>query len=171
MVVVLFASTFSLAACPSADITGDCFVDLEDFAIVAGQWLLGAPCAPDPCVPEGRAFITEGECEMGDHHGEGEPDETPVHSVYVDSFSVSRYEITNQQYCDYLNSAYDASDIKVDLKLNHRKKGLLWYSTYKVSFSGKYRIANNSAQPREMFLDFRFPSVGTVYDNFHFVVG
>ena len=32
----------------------------------------------------------------------------------------------------------EASDIEVDLKLEHRKKGLLWYSTYRVVFSGKY---------------------------------
>lgn len=66
--------------------------------------------------------------------------------------------------------ALDASNIEVDLKLDHRKKGLLWYSTYHVEFSGKYQIKNNSDKPREMFLDFRFPAKGAVYDNFHFVV-
>jgi RHS repeat-associated protein len=39
----------------------------------------------------------------------GSSDELPVHAVYVDSFYMSRYEITNQQYCDFLNSA----DVKV----------------------------------------------------------
>lgn len=66
--------------------------------------------------------------------------------------------------------ALDASNIKVDLKLDHRKKGLLWYSTYHVVFSGEYRIINNSDQPREMLLDFKFPVKGAVYDNFRFVV-
>ncbi|MHC4460719.1 MAG: inner membrane CreD family protein [Planctomycetota bacterium] len=66
--------------------------------------------------------------------------------------------------------ALDASNIEVDLKLDHRKKGLLWYSTYHVKFSGKYQIKNNSDKPREMFLDFRFPAKGAVYDNFSFAV-
>lgn len=66
--------------------------------------------------------------------------------------------------------ALDASNIEVDLKLDHRKKGLLWYSTYRVEFSGKYQIKNNSDEPREIFLDFRLPAKEAVYDNFHFVV-
>lgn len=66
--------------------------------------------------------------------------------------------------------ALDASNIEVDLKLDHRKKGLLWYSTYRVKFSGKYQIKNNSDEPREIFLDFRLPAKEAVYDNFHFVV-
>lgn len=30
-----------LVICPSADLTGDCFVDLEDFAVISEQWLTG----------------------------------------------------------------------------------------------------------------------------------
>jgi formylglycine-generating enzyme required for sulfatase activity len=66
-----------------------------------------------PCEPD-MVFIPGGEFEMGDHFGEGNADELPVHAVYISSFYMSRHEITNQQYCDYLNSAYDACDIKVD---------------------------------------------------------
>lgn len=73
-----------------------------------------------------------------------------------------------QETMEYL--ALDASNIEVDLKLDHRKKGLLWYSTYRVEFSGKYQIKNNSDEPREIFLDFRLPAKEAVYDNFHFVV-
>ena len=69
------------------------------------------------------------------------------------------------------NLPLEASDIKVDLKLEHRKKGLLWYSTYRVAFSGKYQVANNSSNPREIFLNFKFPTKGAVYDNFRFTVG
>jgi inner membrane protein involved in colicin E2 resistance len=69
------------------------------------------------------------------------------------------------------NLSLEASDIKVDLKLEHRKKGLLWYSTYRVAFSGKYQVMNNSSNPREIFLNFKFPTKGAVYDKFHFMVG
>lgn len=67
--------------------------------------------------------------------------------------------------------AVEASDIKVDLKLEHRKKGLLWYSTYKVVFFGNYRIKNNSSETQTMSVEFKFPSKGAIYDNFHFYVG
>jgi len=67
--------------------------------------------------------------------------------------------------------ALEASDIEVALKLEHRKKGLLWYSTYKVGFSGKYQIKNNSNDTQEIFVDFRFPTRAAIYDNFHFIVG
>lgn len=69
------------------------------------------------------------------------------------------------------NLPLEASDIKVDLKLEHRKKGLLWYSTYRVAFSGKYQVINNSDNPREIFLNFKFPTKGAVYDKFRFAVG
>lgn len=65
----------------------------------------------------------------------------------------------------------EASDIKVDLELEHRQKGLLWYSTYRVNFSGKYSVVNNSSSPREIFLNFKFPTKEAVYDNFRFTVG
>ena len=38
----------------------------------------------------------------------------------------------------------ESSRINVDLDLQHRQKGLLWYSTYKVAFSGAYGFRNTS---------------------------
>lgn len=38
----------------------------------------------------------------------------------------------------------ETSRINVDLDLQHRQKGLLWYSTYKVAFSGAYGFRNIS---------------------------
>ena len=37
-----------------------------------------------------------------------------------------------------------SSHIDVALDLEHRQKGLLWYSTYKVGFSGNYGFRNTS---------------------------
>ena len=38
--LVLFSmSSMVFGACPSADLTGDCFVDLEDFAVLSGWWM------------------------------------------------------------------------------------------------------------------------------------
>jgi len=65
----------------------------------------------------------------------------------------------------------EASDITVDLQLNHRKKGLLWYSTYQVGFAGKYHVTNSTGEAQEIQLDYTFPAQGAIYDNFRFSVG
>ena len=113
----------ALAACPSADLTGDCFVNYEDFADMGVQWLSGYDSNDLTEMANqwltsypNMAYIPGGEFEMGDHHGDEDPclsDELPVHAVLVDSFFMSKYEITNQQYCDYLNDANSLGQIKV----------------------------------------------------------
>src|SRR5262245_7464134 len=65
----------------------------------------------------------------------------------------------------------DGSDIKADLKLDYRQKGLLWYSIYSVQFDGKYRVTNHAEAEREIFFDFSAPNQGGVYDKFRLVVG
>ena len=65
----------------------------------------------------------------------------------------------------------DGSDIDVTLNLEHRQKGLFWYSTYRVGFTAKYRVVNYTNEPREIFFDFAFPTTDGVYDNFRFVLG
>lgn len=40
---------------------------------------------------------------MGDHFDEGDPDELPVHQVYLSTYKISKYEVTFEQYdafCD-----------------------------------------------------------------------
>ena len=36
----------------------------------------------------------------------------------------------------------ESSNVQVDLQLEHRRKGLLWYSTYDVDFDGVYTFKN-----------------------------
>ena len=99
----VFASCFRLSCfdeCSSADLTGDCFVDFEEFAVMAIQWL-----TTDPCIPDDLEYIPDGTFQMGNSFDEGHSDEWPVHTVTLDSFYMGKYEITNQKYCDFLNSA------------------------------------------------------------------
>jgi formylglycine-generating enzyme required for sulfatase activity len=121
----VFIGNTALAACPSADLNDDCFVDYEDFGLMCGQWLNGYDSndltemanqwlTTDPCVPDDMVYIPGGEFDMGVHFEEGYYDERPVHMVSVDSFFMSKYEITNQQYCDYLNDANSLGQIKAD---------------------------------------------------------
>jgi len=60
------------------------------------------------------------------------------------------------------------SDIQVNLDLEHRKKGLLWYSTYTVDFEGKYVVENPTDEETEVFVHFDFPAENTIFDNFKF---
>ena len=61
-----------------------------------------------------------------------------------------------------------SSRVQVGLKLQHRQKGLLWYDTYTVDFSGSYRVQNPDDQPRTLTAEFRFPSADAIYDGFVF---
>jgi hypothetical protein len=62
--------------------------------------------------------------------------------------------------------AIDSSRIQVDLKLEHRQKGLLWYSTYWVDFAGVYGFHNPTAEPQTVTWVWKFPAEQAVYDGF-----
>jgi hypothetical protein len=59
-----------------------------------------------------------------------------------------------------------SSKIDVSLDLHPRKKGLLWYSTYKVSFSGIYTVTNKADRNVEAGFHFTLPQRDAVYDDF-----
>jgi len=63
-----------------------------------------------------------------------------------------------------------ASDINVDLQLEHRRKGLLWYSTYKVGFLGDYEFRNPLGVAQTMRLTLELPAAQAVYDDLQFAV-
>jgi formylglycine-generating enzyme required for sulfatase activity len=97
LAAVLFVSCFGLscfAACPSADLTGDCRVDLADFAVLAGQWLTEGISGPD------ITWVSVNDPGIGNGH-EGFVGE------------MSKYETTNAQYCQYLNAAKATGDVTV----------------------------------------------------------
>jgi hypothetical protein len=57
------------------------------------------------------------------------------------------------------------SDIRANLKLDQRRKGLLWYATYGVTFAGDYRVHAGKGD-RELSLRFPLPVPGADYDGF-----
>lgn len=67
-------------------------------------------------------------------------------------------------------TSLDGSDIRVNLALEQRKKGLLWYPTYKVGFAGTYKVSNNSDKNKTMEMNFGLPDQNGVYDNLKFQV-
>jgi len=87
--LVLGLVSISIAECPSADLTGDCFVDMEDFVIMAGWWLEGCNVGNNWCegvdldesgrvdgnefsslasewLERGNAFVTTWDTSLGD---------------------------------------------------------------------------------------------------------
>jgi len=60
--------------------------------------------------------------------------------------------------------------IQVALDLEHRQKGLLWYSTYKVIFSGAYTFQNHSDKDQLITFRFPFPAERAIYDKLLFTV-
>ena len=77
--------------------------------LTAEEWPVEAP------GPEGISFVNipAGTFEMGDHFDVGGGHERPVHTVTVSSFKLSKYEMTNAQYAEYLNAAMAYGLIKV----------------------------------------------------------
>jgi len=59
----------------------------------------------------------------------------------------------------------DSSHIEADFQIDYRKKGLLWFSTYKVAFDGIYTFKNPTAQERVFTIRLPLPAKQAVYDN------
>ncbi len=91
------------AACPPADLTGDCDVNLEDLAVLASYWLCTGISEPeivwvsiqDPGVSGHEPFLGK----------------------------MCKYEITNDQYCQFLNLALSSGDIAVSGEYVNGAKG------------------------------------------------
>jgi hypothetical protein len=64
-----------------------------------------------------------------------------------------------------------SSDIEVDLRLEHRRKGLLWYATYDVEFEAYYTFRNPLRERATATVTYQFPSSTVIYDDFEFRVG
>ena len=64
----------------------------------------------------------------------------------------------------------ESSKINVNLDLEHRQNGLLWYSTYKVHFAGVYGFRNPSDKELTVVFKMPFPTSQAIYDNLTFVV-
>lgn len=64
----------------------------------------------------------------------------------------------------------ERSDLSVQLDLDQRKAGLLWYDTYKVRFDGTYVVKNPLPAPKSFFVNHKMPSEKGTYDNFRVLV-
>ncbi len=94
-----------------------------------------------------EALIPAGIYDMGDHFGFVDPghpsDETPIHSVKVDSFYMSRTETTNQMFLTYLNASLLSGGLTVTNNTVYRTgdTNIICYtnqfgSYYSISYTG-----------------------------------
>jgi len=72
-------------------------------------------------------FVESGTFAMGDNFDEGDDDERPVHTVFLDAYSIGKYEVTNEQFAGFLNDTindiefgtpwYDIDDVNAKIHL------------------------------------------------------
>lgn len=60
----------------------------------------------------------------------------------------------------------EKNEIKVRLDTDYRKKGLIWYPTYRCTFDGSYTVTNKEEVAQKIRLRFNFPAKGGTYDGF-----
>ncbi len=65
----------------------------------------------------------------------------------------------------------DATTLITDLKLDQRKVGLKWFSSYDLDFAAKYTVSNPTEEEQELVVQFDFPSSDATYRDFKFVFG
>lgn len=63
-----------------------------------------------------------------------------------------------------------STDLAVDLSLDQRRKGLMWFSLYDVDFQGSWAATHDGAERGELVLRFAFPVTDGSYDGFTFAV-
>src|SRR5256886_3605720 len=64
----------------------------------------------------------------------------------------------------------ESSHLNIGLNLEHRQKGLLWYSTYKAPFDGAYSFRNPGEKDQNVTFTLDFPTAQAIYDDLVFTV-
>jgi hypothetical protein len=72
-------------------------------------------------------------------------------------------EAVTQTVYDPVALAGTALDVALDLE--HRRKGLLWYPTYRADLDGRYRVVNETDAPATYRFTYAFPQEASVFDS------
>jgi hypothetical protein len=81
------------------------------------------------------------------------------------AYETSRVDKKGRTIVDRSTVVPASSRVNVDLALDPRQKGLLWYNTYAVRFAATYRVVNPGPAAR-LQVAFPFPSESATYDDF-----
>jgi inner membrane protein involved in colicin E2 resistance len=71
---------------------------------------------------------------------------------------------------DVIPVPLDSTRATAQLQLEHRQKGLLWYSTYKIAFDGTYGFHNPTDADEDITFVFPLPAAQAIYDNMSFTL-
>ena len=58
----------------------------------------------------------------------------------------------------------ESSRVNANIHLDPRQKGLLWYSTYQIDFTGDYKFQNDSGEKQDVSFRLLFPTERAMYD-------
>lgn len=93
----------------------------------------------------------------------------PPRSTYENHYTTETEDFEHhkrqEEHVDNVEVPLEASKVDVTLDLDHRQKGLLWYSTYSVIFAGDYKFSNPTDTERVMAFQLKLPADKAVYDN------
>lgn len=108
----------------------------------------------------------------GTAQNQGPPSAFFLTPVQKEQDVVDQGKIVKKKWTEELSTPVplESSKVDVDLDLEHRQKGLLWYSTYKVRFSGVYGFRNPSDKEQTVVFTLQFPTTQAIYDDLTFVV-
>jgi inner membrane protein involved in colicin E2 resistance len=97
--------------------------------------------------------------------------EAPRETVRTETVNGVERQIREQTMGQQKDEVSVASThIDVDLHLDQRLKGLVWYSLYDVGFRGRWQYVHTRPEKGTLHVQFRFPDPEGVYDAFSFVV-
>ena len=103
--------------------------------------------------------------------------QAPPTATYVNKFSKQVTSVENgkevtrsEERQRLLSLPLQKSRVDVGLHLDYRRKGLLWYSTYRVRFAGSYEFSNPEDTPRDVTFTLHLPAEQAIYDDVTFSV-
>jgi Inner membrane protein CreD len=125
-----------------------------------------------------RAYSSDSQLKGRVASNWGAPQEqTPPTATYVNKFSKrvtsveNGKEITRSEEQPRLCPLrLQKSRVNVALELDYRRKGLLWYSTYRIKFAGAYEFTNPEDTPRDITFTLHLPAEQAIYDDVAFSV-
>src|SRR5688572_10839926 len=90
---------------------------------------------------------------------------TRIEKRQDESIENGRKIVRNVELRHRIELPIEGTKANVDLALDHRQKGLLWFSTYRVGFAADFHFRNVSDQEQEVTFDFPLPAKSAIYDN------
>ncbi|MBN1969917.1 MAG: SUMF1/EgtB/PvdO family nonheme iron enzyme [Candidatus Delongbacteria bacterium] len=115
-------------------------------------------------ITENMVFVEGGEFEMGDNFGDGYKEENPVHKVFVDSFLIGKYPVTQKQYEE--TTGINPSSFKRED--HHPVETVSWYDA--VEFCNKKSEKEGLQKCYTIDKSRKDPNNNNSYDNLKWIV-